>query len=95
LLAQREVLNPNTRLFSPLAVRVLRNEVAIGVDRVGASGMLPVPVFTKLGDTGTRLGGQFAFWMLLDELTVSLDGVGRLRGTPILLLAAAASHQQQ
>ena len=95
LLAQREVLDPNARLFSPLTVRVLRNKVAVGIDRVGASRVLPVAVFTKLGDTGPRLGGQFAFWVLLDELAVSLDGVGRLRGTPILLLAAAAGHQQQ
>jgi hypothetical protein len=33
--------------------------------------------------------------MPLDELTVSLDRVGRFRRTPILLLTAAACRQQQ
>jgi hypothetical protein len=74
---------------------VLCDEISIGLNGVGASGMLPISVFTELRDTGASLCGQLAFGMLLDESTVSLDRVRRFRGTPILLLAAAACHQQQ
>jgi hypothetical protein len=95
LLAQREVLNPNVRLLGPLPIGVLCNEVAVGIDGVGASRVLPVPIFTELRDAGARLRGQLALGMALDELTVSLDRVRRFRRTPILLLAAAACRQQQ
>jgi hypothetical protein len=74
---------------------VLGNEVPIRIDGVGAARVLPVPVFAQLRDTSTRLDGQFAFGMPLDELAVALDGVGGFRRTPILLLATAACDQQQ
>jgi hypothetical protein len=74
---------------------VLCNKLAVGIDAVGASRVLPVPVFTELRDTGARLRGQLALGMPLDELTVSLDRVRRFRRTPILLFAAAACRQQQ
>jgi hypothetical protein len=93
LFAQREILDPNVRLLSPLAVGVLCDEVAIGVDGVGASSVLPVPIFTELRDTGERLRGQLALGVPLDKLTVSLDRVRRFRRPPILLLAAAACGQ--
>jgi hypothetical protein len=56
--------------LSPLAIRVLCNEVAIGSDGVGASRLLPISVFTELHDTGTGLCGQLAFGMPLNELAV-------------------------
>jgi hypothetical protein len=83
------------RLLSPLPIGVLCNEVAIGIDGVGTSRVLPVPIFTELRNTRARLRRQFALRMTLDELTVSLDRVRRFRRTPILLFAAAACRQQQ
>jgi hypothetical protein len=74
---------------------VLCNEVAIGIDGVGTSRVLPVPIFTELRDTGARLRGELALGVPLDELTVSLDRVRRFRRTPILLFTAAACRQQQ
>jgi hypothetical protein len=74
---------------------MLGDEVAIGIDGVGAACVLPVPVFAELRDAGARLRGQLALGMALDELTVPFDGVGRFRGAPILLLATAPCDQQQ
>jgi hypothetical protein len=74
---------------------VLCDEVAIGFDAVRASRVLPISVFTELRDTGASLCGQLAFGMPLDELAVCLDRVRCFRRAPILLLAAAACHQQQ
>ena len=78
------------RFLGPLTIGVLCNEIAIGSHGVGASRVLPVSIFTELRDAGTRLSGQLALGMPLDELTVSLDRVGRFRRAPILLLPAAA-----
>jgi hypothetical protein len=74
---------------------MLRNEFAIGIDGVGAARVLPVPVFTELRDASARLRSQLALGVVLDKLTVPLDGVGGFRGAPILLLATAPCHQQQ
>jgi len=96
LLAQREILDPNVRLLRPLTIRMLSNEFAVSVDGVGAAGTLPIPVFTKLGNTGTRLGHELTVRMPLYKLTVAVDAVGSLCGPPILLLATAPGcHQEQ
>jgi len=51
----------------PTCHLVLCDEVAIGGDGVGASGVLPISVFAELHDTGASLCGQLAFGMPLDE----------------------------
>jgi hypothetical protein len=95
LLAQREILNANPRFLGPLPIGMLRNEVAVRVHRVRAPGVLPIAVLAKLRDAHARLRRKLAFRMPLNELTVSLDRVGRFRRPPILLLAAAPRHQEQ
>jgi hypothetical protein len=75
---------------------MLRNELAVSLDGVGAAGSLPIPVFTKLGNASTRLCHELTVRMTLYKLTVAVDAVGSLRRSPILLLATARGcHQQQ
>lgn len=73
---------------------MLRNEFPIRINRVGATGTLPIPVFAKLSNTRSRLGHELAVWMPLYKLTVAVDGVGRLRRAPILLFPATPRGQQ-
>jgi hypothetical protein len=42
---------------------MLREELAIGVDCVGAAGVLPVPLLAKLRNPRARLRCQLAFGM--------------------------------
>jgi hypothetical protein len=95
LLPEGEILDANPRLLRPLPVRMLRNEVAVCVHRVCASGVLPIAILAKLHDADARLRRKLAFRMPLNELPISLDRVGRFRRAPILLLAAAPRHQEQ
>ena len=74
---------------------MLRNEFTVSVYRVRAAGVLPIAILAKLHDTRARLRRKLAFRMPLNELTVSLDRVGRFRRAPILLLAAAPRRQEQ
>jgi hypothetical protein len=74
---------------------MLRNELAVGLHRVRAAGVLPIAILAKLHDTHARLRRKLAFRMPLNELTVSRDRVGRFRRAPILLLAAAPRQQEQ
>src|SRR5690348_13786612 len=75
---------------------MLSNEIAVSLDGVGAAGTLPIPIFTKLSNTGTRLCHELTVWMPLYKLTVAVDAVGSLCRAPILLLATAPGcHQQQ
>jgi cytoskeletal protein CcmA (bactofilin family) len=73
---------------------MLRNELPIRIHRVGAASTLPIPVFTKLSNARARLRHELTLGMPLYKLPVAVDGVGRLRGAPILLLTAAASAEQ-
>ena len=82
------------RLLRPLPTRMLRNELPIRINRVGAASTLPIPVFAKLSNARARLRHELAVGMPLYKLSVAVDGVGRLRGAPILLLAAAPGGQQ-
>ena len=66
------------RLLRPLTIRMLSNEFAVSVDGVGAAGTLPIPVFTKLSNTGTRLRHELTVRMPLYKLTVAVDAVGSL-----------------
>jgi hypothetical protein len=95
LLAKRKILNTNPRLLRPLPVGMQRNEVAIGVHSVCATGVLPIAVFPELCDARARLGRQLALRVPLNELAVPLDAVGRFRRAPILLFATASSEQHQ
>jgi hypothetical protein len=95
LFPQREILDPDARLLSPLPVRVLCDEFSVSTYVVGAAGVLPIAVFTELRDARARLRRKLALRMPLDELPVTLDGVGRLRGPPILLFTTAPCHQEQ
>ena len=74
---------------------MLRNELAVCIHGVRAAGVLPIAILAKLRYARARLRCELALWMPLDELTVRLDRVGRLRRAPILLLATAPRHQQQ
>ena len=94
LFPQREILNADVRLLRPLPTRMLRNKFSIRINRVGAASTLPIPVFAKLSNARARLRHELTLWMPLYKLPVAVDGVGRLRGAPILLLAAAPRSQQ-
>jgi hypothetical protein len=74
---------------------MLRNELAVCIHGVRAAGVLPVAILAKLRHARARLRRELALRVPLDELTVRLDRVGRLRRAPILLLATAPRHQQQ
>jgi hypothetical protein len=74
---------------------MLRKKATVGINRVRAPRALPVAILAKLRNARTRLRHQLALRMPLNELTVSLDRVGRFRRAPILLFAAAPRHQQQ
>src|SRR5205814_6926002 len=64
------------------------------INRVGAASTLPISVFAKLSNARARLRHELALRMPLYKLPVAVDGVGRLRGAPILLLAATRRSQQ-
>src|SRR5207244_3588646 len=85
---QREILETNARFLRPFAARVLCEEVPVALSTIRTLGALPVAVFRKLRQPGARLGCQLAIRVALEELAVGFDGVGALRGTPVLLLAA-------
>ncbi len=72
---------------------MLRNEFPVRIHRVSAAGPLPIAVFSQLSKARARLRHELTLRVPLDESTVTVDGVGRLRGAPILLLAAAPSRQ--
>jgi hypothetical protein len=74
---------------------MLRKKVTVRPHRVRAAGALPIAILAKLRDPGARLCHELAFRMALNELAIPVDGVGRFRGAPILLLAAAPRHQEQ
>jgi hypothetical protein len=74
---------------------MLCNELAVCVHVVCAAGALPITIFAELQDARARLRRQLTLRMPLNEVTVCVDGVGRLRRAPILLLAAAPRQQQQ
>jgi hypothetical protein len=73
---------------------MLRNKFPIRINRVGAASTLPIAVFAKLSNARARLRHELAVRMPLYKLPVAVDGVGRLRGAPILLLAATPRSQQ-
>jgi hypothetical protein len=74
---------------------MLLKEVAIGINRVRATGVLPVAILAELRDAHMRLAHQLAVRMALNEVIVGFDGVGRFGGAPILLLPAAAPESKQ
>jgi len=74
---------------------MLREKLPIRIHRVRAPGALPLTIFGKLRDAGVRLSRKLAFRVPLEELSIPLDGIGGLRGAPVLLLAAARRSQGQ
>jgi hypothetical protein len=72
---------------------MLRNEFAVCIHGVRATGVLPVLVLAKLRDARASLGRKLALRMPLNELAVPFDRVGRFRRPPILLFPAAPSEQ--
>jgi hypothetical protein len=74
---------------------MLREKLPVCIHRIRAPGALPLAVFRKLCDAGARLSRELAFRVSLEELPIPLDGVGGLRGPPVLLLAAARRSQGQ
>jgi hypothetical protein len=58
---------------------MLRKKVAVRPDRVRAAGVLPIAILPKLRDAHARLRHELAFRVALNELTVSVDAVGRFR----------------
>jgi hypothetical protein len=74
---------------------MLREKLPVRIHRVRTAGALPLTVFRKLCDARVRLSRKLAFRVSLEELSIPLDGVGGLRGAPVLLLAAARRSQGQ
>jgi hypothetical protein len=94
-LRKRKIVEPDSGLLYPFASWMLRNELTIRICGVGAPGTLPVSILRQLRHSHTRLRGELTPGMSLNELAVRLNRVGRLGGTPILLLTAATCDQQQ
>jgi len=74
---------------------MLQKKVAIRVHRVGAAGMLPVPILLQLRQSHAGLADELAVRMTLNELIVRLAGICSFGSAPILLLPAATAEQQQ
>jgi cytoskeletal protein CcmA (bactofilin family) len=92
---QRKTLQSYPRVLCPLSIRMLSDELAVGVGRVRGDSLLPLAILSKLSNSGMRLGGQLALGMMLDELPVGTDRVDPLGGAPVLLLPAAGGESDQ
>jgi hypothetical protein len=70
---------------------MLRKKLLIGIRRVGSPGALPLLILGKLRDSRTGLRRELAVRVTMEKVAVTLNGVRRLCGTPVLLLAAATA----
>ncbi|MFO1269865.1 MAG: hypothetical protein U1F67_25715 [Rubrivivax sp.] len=73
---------------------MLRDELLVGLERVGRRGLLPVAVLGQLREPGLGLHRELAVGVLLQEVLVGLARVGALGGLPVVLDAAAAAQHQ-
>jgi hypothetical protein len=92
-MAQGKILDPDARLLRPLPIRVLRKKLFIGIRCVGGPDALPLLILGKLRDARTGLRGELAIGVTMEKVAVTRNRVRRLRGTPVLLLAAATAKQ--
>ena len=72
-----------------------RDELLVGIERVGLGSQLPIAIFCQLLDA--LLGGnpKLAVRVLAQEILVGLGGIGGLRGLPVFPDATAAGDDNR
>jgi hypothetical protein len=72
---------------------MLCEKLFIGVRRIGGASALPLPILRQLRDARAGFGRKLAVGVPVEKFAVAIHRVRRLRGTPVLLLAAASAEQ--